>query len=730
MGARRQQRRAGPVPAEAVPGGLRERLLGDLARELGRPRGRRGQGGLPQHGRDLVGVAVLARRRPGGLDAGHGEVALAAGGGTARELGGEAVDHVGPGAGGDCPPGLGLERRDRVPVVRPGVREQAPPQDQQPGRGRHPERRRQVEHGLRLVQAGAVAAGVGEHERAVAAAEGLHHEGLLDLDRLDPREAVADPRRRLGEAPLGVVEVVAAHHLGAGRQQRQLAPAGRGERLIHQGLGLRALTPDGVGHGHDHAHEPGRRPGARDPLEVPLGGRHAHRRAHPHREGGELGSVEGGRGPLRLARRHQPADGLVPALEGGGRVAGEVREECVGQLDARVRPPGLGRDALQPPGERLALGRRHHRLGHLLESPRGGVRVPGLELVPHRLLVVAGRLPGARGARVQHGQAVGLALGQAPAEERLEEVVVAEPVALGLDDEQVGGHEAADHLRGVGALGNRRRQRRREALEHRGVEQEALQVGRQAGEHLLGEVVELGADRDDLLGRAGAGAGAGGQQKARHPALGALVQLPDLGLARAAGRVLQQLGGLLEAEGQHVLAHHGGAGRGDPRGRDRQVAAAGHGQVDVRGEVRREQAQGLEHRPIAERVHVVERQDEVVGDRLEQLVRQGGDLVLGRPARRQGRGDARERPRHAGRDVGDEHLGCPQARVAGEPHRRHRRRLEGLDEQGGLAVTGPRHERRQAALQAEVHARHQLRPRHAVGGQPRGQEAGAQNPGR
>ena len=380
---------AGEVPVEAVPRRQRDRLLGHLARQLGRPRGGRGQAHLPQHRRDLVRVAVLARGRAGRLDPRHRRLALAAGRRRARELGAEAVDRVRARPGGHRPAGLGLQRRGGVPVAQAAVGEQPPPQHQQARRARHPQRLRDLEDRQRLVQGGPVAAGVGEHQGAVAAAEGLHHERLVDLDRRDPGQAVVEAGRRLGQAPLRVVEVVAAHHLGAGRQQRELPPPRRGERLLHQGLGLLAPAADGVRDRDDHPHQPSGRPGVAQRGEVALGRRHAHRRAHPHGEGGELGAVEGGRRPLGLAGLDEAADRLVPALEGRGGVAREVGQQRVGQADARARHPGLGRDPPQPGRQRLALGRR-------APWPRRPAPAPGRPRPAPRPRGGGGRPPGGR----------------------------------------------------------------------------------------------------------------------------------------------------------------------------------------------------------------------------------------------------------------------------------------------------------------------------------------------
>ena len=160
------------------------------------------------------------------------------------------------------------------------------------------------------------------------------------------------------------------------------------------------------------------------------------------------------------------------------------------------------------------------------------------------------------------------------------------------------------------------------------------------------------------------------------------------------------------------------------------LPAAGHGQVHVGRQVGGEQAQRLDHRVAGQGVDVVERQHEVVGDGLDELVGQGGDLQLGRAAGGQRRGDAGERLGDAGGDVGDQHLRRPQPRVARQPYRAHLGAVEGLDQQRRLPVARARDERGQAALQAAVHALDQLRTRDAVRRQARRQQPRAEDAGR
>ena len=304
------------------------------------------------------------------------------------------------------------------------------------------------------------------------------------------------------------------------------------------------------------------------------------------------------------------------------------------------------------------------------------------------------------------------------------------PAPLGLDDEQVRVDQAPDDLARVGAPRDRRGVGRREALQHGGVEQEALGVGRQPPEHLLGQVVEVGAAGGHPPGLAGHAAGARGEQEPRDPALGALVHLADLGLGQAAGGVLEQRRGLVEAERQLLLADHGHASGRDPGDRGAERATAGHREVHVRGEVGREQRERVGDGPLLQRVDVVEGQHELVRDRGHQLVGERDDLVLGRATGRQGRGDPRERLGDAGGHVGDQHVGRAQAGVAGEPDPGQRRGLEGLHEQRRLAVAGAGHEREHSAAEAAVHPGDQLGPRHAVGRQARRQQARAEDAGR
>ena len=212
------------------------------------------------------------------------------------------------------------------------------------------------------------------------------------------------------------------------------------------------------------------------------------------------------------------------------------------------------------------------------------------------------------------------------------------------------------HVAGVRAPRDGRRERRREPLQHRRVEQEALE--RRAGrprQHLLGQVVEVGPPvASRARARPVAAAGPGRQQQPGDPALGALVQLADLGLgqlARARPPAARRPPSKLKASSSSpITVAPPAAAReaSDARASRRPVIA--RCTLGGRSAARRPRASATG--PRLQRVDVVERQHEVVRDRRHELVGERGDLVLGRAAGRQGRRDARERLGDPGGDVG------------------------------------------------------------------------------
>lgn len=118
-----------------------------------------------------------------------------------------------------------------------------------------------------------------------------------------------------------------------------------------------------------------------------------------------------------------------------------------------------------------------------------------------------------------------------------EQVVVAVPAAVGVerDEEQVVPLEAAEDPGGVGASGQRVAERTREALEHRGREQEVAQLRGLPGEDLVGQVVEdepvaagKGGDEPGGRRRVHVAEGEGGELEAGDPALGAVREHRDV----------------------------------------------------------------------------------------------------------------------------------------------------------------------------------------------------------
>ena len=121
----------------------------------------------------------------------------------------------------------------------------------------------------------------------------------------------------------------------------------------------------------------------------------------------------------------------------------------------------------------------------------GAVEVLGGERVPDGVLgqAVAAYQSLARGAA---RDLVGVLGEQAGAQDVGEQVVVAEPGALGVErhDEQVVALEVLQHRAAVGLAGDRVAQGTGEPVEDGGAEQELAHLGGLPGQHLVGEVVD------------------------------------------------------------------------------------------------------------------------------------------------------------------------------------------------------------------------------------------------
>ena len=129
--------------------------------------------------------------------------------------------------------------------------------------------------------------------------------------------------------------------------------------------------------------------------------------------------------------------------------------------------------------------------------------------------------------------------GQPPLEELGEQMVVAEPFALVVqgDDEQLLVLQAHEHVQAVATPGQRIAQFRIELIEHRGLVEEQLQVGGQAGQHVFRQVVGdvpfgPGEPAEETFPVGIATEGQGRQVQRRDPAFGALEQQLQLALAQ------------------------------------------------------------------------------------------------------------------------------------------------------------------------------------------------------
>jgi hypothetical protein len=164
----------------------------------------------------------------------------------------------------------------------------------------------------------------------------------------------------------------------------------------------------------------------------------------------------------------------------------------------------------------------------------------------------------------------------------------------------------------------------------------------------------------------------------------------------------KELRALILAQGERLLAqlhHPGGAGPAELEG---QHDPAREGQVGVRRQVAQQQAEGLGGGMAHQRVHVVEGQDELVGQRLRHLVAQLVRLLLEGALQGEMGPDPWEALPQPLREVGQERIGRADPLVAGQPHPGHADRSEGLGEQGALAVARAGDDQDEAAAQSGV----------------------------
>ena len=332
--------------------------------------------------------------------------------------------------------------------------------------------------------------------------------------------------------------------------------------------------------------------------------------------------------------------------------------------------------AAQPVGRQAQHQHPQRAHGAVLHQPHGGIRhhvdgtldVAGGQRMRHRLVDVGvGTEPGAR-RPVQ----LGLALGRLALESALqvgrEEVVVAVPLTVLVErlDEQVLLVQPFQHRLAAGQAAHRGAKACAQAIEDRGGQQEIEHVGRQAVQHVLGQVLPecavVGAERRGHVAEQAArqprrralgidrmAQRQRGQLQGRHPAFGA-------GPQRLHGRRVEAQCVHLAEEGlrlRHGEPQIGGghlaqlAGHAQRRQRQRgPLTARDHHMEPPRG-VFQQRHHRVTHLAVDDQVPVVDDDVEVALGALEGVDQLGHDDG-GPPARAGLRAD-RPRPR-SGRD--------------------------------------------------------------------------------
>ena len=344
--------------------------------------------------------------------------------------------------------------------------------------------------------------------------------------------------------------------------------------------------------------------------------------------------------------------------------------------------------------------------------PRRGDQVRGIGLAPGRQQVAdgTGHVAGLRApcprSRVQLGDVLGrAAVLELAAQDVAEDVVVAKPLAALVEryEEEIGALDLAQQRLGPALAAHGVAQRRAEAVQHAGLEEEAARPGLLGRDDLVAEVVEEVAVIRELLGVARAGPIAQrqpGEVEPGRPALGPLAQQGELiRVQRQGERVVEQRRGLGVAEPQLLAGDLVELGpRAQPRDPDRRLGPRRDDEVRGAGQVVEQEAHAIVHGHIGDQVVVVEHEHVGApggGQRVDQQRQRGvarggpgsghggleggGDLEARRPQRRADVGPEARRvvvvlierdPRHR-RPVLDAQPFGQQARLAPSGGRRH-----------------------------------------------------------
>ena len=231
----------------------------------------------------------------------------------------------------------------------------------------------------------------------------------------------------------------------------------------------------------------------------------------------------------------------------------------------------------------------------------------------------AGRPEPVRRPPVQRGDGLGPGARELVAEEPGEEMVVAVPLAAGVEreHEQPAALERVEHRGGPLALGDPVAQRPAEAVEDRGREQELAHLGRLAVEDLEPEVVDdrpvvAGERRDEGPPVLAAGERQGGEPEPGGPALGAPVQARDVvGVEPERERVVEQRRRLGVGEAQVGGADLGElAADAQAPDRQRRLGPGGDRELQRRRPAVEEERHRLVHPRVGDHVVVVEDEDD------------------------------------------------------------------------------------------------------------------------
>ena len=406
-----------------------------------------------------------------------------------------------------------------------------------------------------------------------------------------------------------------------------------------------------------------------------------------------------------------------------------------GHVGLRQQQPGAGPDHVggqdrQPAvdGGRLALD-AVNQVEVLLDDPGRPEHLPGRGRVADGVVGHTVLLGPGRGVAVQLGQASGLLLLQAGAEQVGEQVVVAPPAAhlIQRDQEQPRPFGLLEQRLAALAAGDGVAQRAAEPVEHRRLEQERAQLLVLPVEHLFGQVVQdvpvAAGERGHEAGRIVVPAqGQRGQRQPGRPALGPGRQRRHRRIRQGRRRVLEQFPGLRGSEPQLGRAYLGQLAAGpQPRQRQRRVAAAGQHQADPGRPVLDQERERLVHLPCADHVVVVEDEQDLVRS---QFVDQRRDQPLER--RRRGRPEQRTKavvnpgagPVQRGHRVPPEPRRIIVGRVQRQPRGRDLAAPGPVSQQDRLAVPGRGADQDQPPSQALIEPCHQPRPRHQARPRP------------